>query len=77
VRARWKLDTAVVEVRGPRVRELHAVDEVSYMEPGQTLREPEPVVGADGTAPKPGLRRVSAHAKEGCRRRLGCAGTGR
>ena len=64
VRARWKLDTAVVEVRGPRVRELHAVDEVSYMEPGQTLREPEPIVGAEGTAPTRGLRRVSAHAKE-------------
>jgi subtilisin family serine protease len=62
-RARWKLDTAAVEVPGAKVKDLHALSGVSYVEPGQTLRGPEPTVGGDGRAPDRALRRVSAQAR--------------
>jgi subtilisin family serine protease len=62
-RTRWKLATATVEVPGTKVEELLGLDAVSYMEPGQTLRGPEPEVGADGRQPPDmALRRVSAQA---------------
>lgn len=62
-RTRWKLDTATVEVSGARIKDLLALPSVSYMEPGQALRAPEPEVGEDGRrAPGAALRRVSARA---------------
>jgi subtilisin family serine protease len=59
-RARWKLDTATVEVSGANIKKLLEEPSVSYIEPGQTLREPEPEIGEDGKRP-PGvtLRRIS------------------
>jgi subtilisin family serine protease len=63
-RARWKLDTATVEVRGANIDELLAVPSVSYIEPGQTLRAPEPEIGDHGRgAPSPALRRVAAQSQ--------------
>jgi subtilisin family serine protease len=60
-RARWKLDTATVEVSGAVVKQLLELPSVSYVEPGQPLREPEPEVGDDRSrAPGVTLRRVSA-----------------
>ena len=44
-RARWKQDTASVEVTGANFGALHALSGVSYVEPGQTLHGPEPTVG--------------------------------
>ncbi len=64
-RARWKLATATVEVPGARVKELHALDAVAYLEPGQTLRGPEPEVGAGGgRAPDSSLRRIEAQGRQ-------------
>ena len=40
-RARWKQDTAAVEVAGANVDALRKLRAVSYVEPGQTLRGPE------------------------------------
>ena len=62
-RARWKQDTAAVEVSGANVRLLHALPGVSYVEPGQTLRGPEPLVGGAHPAPSLDLRRVDAQSK--------------
>lgn len=62
-RARWKQDTAAVEVPGPNIKLLHALRGVSYVEPGQTLRGPEPLVGGDRPGPDPNLRRVAAQAR--------------
>jgi subtilisin family serine protease len=57
-RARWKQDTAAVEIPGAHVRKLHAIRGVSYVEPGQTLRAPDPVMGPRTDAPADDLRRV-------------------
>lgn len=64
-RVRWKGETATVEVSGPRVRDLHAVPGVTYVEPGLPLRAPEPLVGGgeDTGAPRTGLRRVTAASR--------------
>ena len=61
--ARWKLNTGAVQVRGTRLEELQNVRGVSYIEPGQTLRGPEPAVGGIVKKPDAALRRVSAQAR--------------
>jgi subtilisin family serine protease len=58
-RARWKQDTAAIEVPGASIRQLHATPGVSYVEPGQTLRAPEPIVDDAPSAPDADLRKVS------------------
>ena len=62
-RARWKQDTAAVEVPGANVRALHTIPGVSYVEPGQTLHSPEPIVGATTAPPGRELRRVPAESR--------------
>jgi len=62
-RARWKQDTAAVEVTGPKVRELHAIPGVSYVEPDQTLHSPEPILGRATAPPDRDMRRVPAEAR--------------
>jgi subtilisin family serine protease len=62
-RVRWKLDTATVEIPGAEVRELLKVDGISYMEPGQSLRGPEPIVGATATRAPGDGRRVKAERR--------------
>ncbi len=62
-RARWKMDAAAVEVAGDNVRELHATPGVSYVEPGQTLRAPEPIVNAPTAPPHADLRRIATQAR--------------
>jgi subtilisin family serine protease len=62
-RARWKMDAASVEVPGDKIRDLHATPGVSYVEPGQTLRAPEPIVADATTPPHSDLRRVATHAR--------------
>jgi subtilisin family serine protease len=59
-RARWKQDTAAVEVRGANLGDLRTLPGVSYVEPGQTLHGPEPTVKGGGARPDAGLRRVDA-----------------
>ncbi len=59
-RVRWKLDTASVEMPAGRVRELLDNQAVAYIEPGQSLRGPEPTVGRSGTQPPGDVRRVDA-----------------
>jgi subtilisin family serine protease len=61
--ARWKLNTGALDVAGSELDAIKAVPGVTYIEPGQTLRGPEPTVGGDAAAPTTTLRRVSAHAR--------------
>ncbi len=63
-RVRWKLDAAALEVPAANVRELHATPGVSYVEPGQTLRVPEPSVAHTTAPPDHDTRRVSRHARQ-------------
>ena len=72
-RARWKEHTAAVEVPASNVRALHAIDGVSYIEPGQALRDPEPIIGADARPPEAGLRRVDAGGAEAPPRAATCS----
>jgi subtilisin family serine protease len=62
-RVRWKLDTATVEIPGEEVRKLLEVEGISYMEPGQSLRGPEPIVGGTVTKPPGDGRRVKAERR--------------
>lgn len=62
-RARWKQDTAAVEVTGANFARLHALPGVSYVEPGQTLHGPEPIVEGADSAPDLSLRRVDAQSR--------------
>jgi subtilisin family serine protease len=62
-RVRWKLDTATVEIPGEEVRKLLEVEGISYMEPGQSLRGPEPIVGGTATKPPGDGRRVKAERR--------------
>jgi subtilisin family serine protease len=62
-RARWKQDTAAVEVAGGKVDSLRKLRGVTYVEPGQTLRGPEPAGGATRSGPDPELRRVAEQAR--------------
>jgi subtilisin family serine protease len=62
-RARWKQDTAAVELAARNLEALKAVPGVSYVEPGQTLRAPEPIVGDTVPAPDVALRRVTTEAR--------------
>ena len=64
-RARWKQETAAVELPAKNVEELQAISGVTYVEPGQTLHAPEPIVGEerDVAAPRVGLRRITAQAR--------------
>lgn len=62
-RVRWKLDTASVEIPAARVHELFDIDGISYVEPGQSLRRPEPIVGRHGTKPPGDGRRVKAESR--------------
>lgn len=61
-RVRWKIDTATIEISAPQVTELLKISGVSYVEPGQTLRGPEPVVGLSRKGPSANLRRISSEA---------------
>lgn len=63
LRARWKQDSAALEVSGANVKALHALRGVSYVEPGQALRGPAPLVGGETKAPDQDLRRVAAQAR--------------
>jgi subtilisin family serine protease len=62
-RARWKQNTAAVEAPAANVKALHELPGVSYVEPGQTLRGPEPSGGGAGPGPDRNLRRVAAQAR--------------
>jgi subtilisin family serine protease len=62
-RARWKQDTAAVEVPGVNVDGLRKLRSVSYIEPGQTLRGPEPTGGASRDGPDRNVRRVAQQAR--------------
>ena len=62
-RARWKMDAAAVEVPGDKIRQLHATPGVSYVEPGQTLRAPEPIVNEPTAPPHVDLRRIATQAR--------------
>lgn len=62
-RARWKMDAAAVEVPGDKIRDLHATPGVSYVEPGQTLRAPEPIVNEPAAPPHADLRRIATQAR--------------
>jgi subtilisin family serine protease len=44
-RVRWKLDTASVEMPAEKVKDLLEIPGISYVEPGYTLRGPEPTIG--------------------------------
>jgi subtilisin family serine protease len=59
-RVRWKLDTASVEIPARHVRELSGIDGISYIELGQPLRGPEPIVGGNATKAPGDGRRVNA-----------------
>jgi len=62
-RVRWKLDMASVEVPAGQVARLLQIPGVSYVEPGQSLRGPEPVVGAQTQAPDRTARRVASERR--------------
>jgi subtilisin family serine protease len=65
-RVRWKQTTAVVELAGTDVgtlEDLHHAGAVSYFEPGQTLRGPEPSGSGEGGKPDPDLRRIADEAR--------------
>ena len=62
-RARWKQDTAAIEVSGAHVKDLHRLRGVTYIEPGQTLRGPEPAGGSERSGPDPDLRRVGEQVR--------------
>jgi subtilisin family serine protease len=51
-RVSWKLDTAAVEMAASKVALLVDEDAIAYIEPGQSLREPQPQVGRTD-APQP------------------------
>ena len=59
-RVRWKLDTASVEIPARHVRELSGIDGISYIELGQPLRGPEPIVGGSAARAPGDGRRVTA-----------------
>ena len=63
-RARWKLDAGSVEVPAANVDGLYKTPGVSYVEPGQTLRAPEPIVGDEVTPPDHDARQVSRRARQ-------------
>ena len=62
-RVRWKIDTASVEASADKVRTLLSVPGVAYVEPGQTLRGPEPTVGSSTPAPANETRRVATQVR--------------
>lgn len=62
-RVRWKLDTASVEIPARYVRELSGIDGISYIELGQPLRGPEPIVGGSATRAPGDGRRVAAERR--------------
>jgi len=62
-RARWKIDMASVEVPADQVSRLLEIPGVSYVEPGQSLRGPEPVVGTQTPAPERLARRVASESR--------------
>ena len=61
-RAQWRSDVAAVEIPAARVRELHALPGVAYVEPGQTLRAPEPIATGASPPPDGDARRVATQA---------------
>lgn len=62
-RVHWKLDTASVETTATGVARLLDIPGVSYVEPGQTLRGPAPVVGGRTGPPDPAERRVATQSR--------------
>ena len=66
-RARFKQDAAAIEVPGANVRALHGVRGLSYVEPGEALSVPDPVVGsAHGSVPAVSVaeRQVTTEARQ-------------
>jgi subtilisin family serine protease len=61
-RARWKQDTAAAQVAADKYEELRAVDGVAYIEAGQTLTAPEPILEGPAAAPQESLRKVTEKA---------------
>ena len=62
-RVHWKLDTASVETTAAGIARLLDIPGVSYVEPGQTLRGPEPVVGGRTGPPDRSARRVATESR--------------
>lgn len=62
-RVRWKLDMASVETPAGQVARLLEIPGVSYVEPGQSLRGPEPSVGARTPPPERNARRVASERR--------------
>lgn len=58
----WKLDTAAVEMAASKVARLVDEDAVAYIEPGQSLREPQPKIDRAG-APQPRTGRSVSTAR--------------
>ena len=61
-RVSWKLDTAAVEMAASKVALLVDEDAIAYIEPGQSLREPQPQVGRTD-APQPRTSRSEPTAR--------------
>ena len=62
LRVSWKLDTAAVEMAAADVAHLVHEDAIAYIEPGQSLREPHPMIGRT-QAPRPRTARSVAVAR--------------
>ncbi|KAB7743305.1 S8 family serine peptidase [Nostocoides sp. F2B08] len=62
-RVRWKLDTASVETTASGISRILAIPGVSYVEPGQTLRGPEPVVGTRTGPPDRAMRKIATQSR--------------
>ena len=58
----WKLDTAAVEMAASDVAELVHEEDIAYIETGQSLRQPDPVLGRTD-APQPRTRRAVRTAR--------------
>lgn len=56
----WKLDTAAVEMAASDVAELIHEEAIAYIEPGQSLKEPDPLVDSTDPPQPAGRRSVSA-----------------
>ena len=59
-RVSWKLDTAAVEMSAADVAELVHEDAIAYIETGQSLKEPDPLVDATDPPQSAGRRAVAA-----------------
>ena len=62
-RVNLKLDTASAEIPAAALDTLRRTPGVAYVEPGQTLRAPEPLVGAATSRTPPDERRITTAAR--------------